>query len=229
MSPTSTRRISRHWGRALVIPVFLAGAFLAACGEDAADADTETPVESTAATETATETTATTAEATEEAETPEATEEAEETEGATGEAVVVEAFDYGFNGLPEMVEAGTQLALTNSSETELHELVAIRLPDDEERSVEELLALPEEELMALFASEPATVLLVNPGSDEVIPAVGDGTLAEAGRYAIICAIPEGADPEEYLSAAAASEGGPPQVEGGPPHFALGMFAELTVE
>jgi hypothetical protein len=57
---------------------------------------------------------------------------------------------------------------------------------------------------------------------------GTGTLSEAGRYALICVIPTGADPDEYLAAAAASEGGPPDVEGGPPHIVQGMFAELTV-
>lgn len=50
-----------------------------------------------------------------------------------------------------------------------------------------------------------------------------------GRNAIFCAIPTGADPEEYFAASAESEGGPPDVEGGPPHFAMGMFAELIVE
>ena len=31
-----------------------------------------------------------------------------------------------------------------------------------------------------------------------------------------------------VHAAAESAGGPPQVEGGPPHFVNGMFAEVTV-
>ena len=46
-------------------------------------------------------------------------------------------------------------------------------------------------------------------------------------YVILCAIPTGADVVEYLEAAATSEG-PPQVDGGPPHFTNGMFAEITV-
>jgi hypothetical protein len=41
-------------------------------------------------------------------------------------------------------------------------------------------------------------------------------------------IPTGADPDEYLAAAAEAEGGPPDVAGGPPHIAAGMFAELVV-
>ena len=136
--------------------------------------------------------------------------------------------DYEFTGLPDEVAAGSKLTVVNTATTELHELVAIRLPDDEERSVEDLMALPPEQLGALMGGgEPATVLLAPPGGEQ-IPAVGDGTLSEPGRYAIICSIPTGADPNEYLAAAAASNGAPPQVEGGAPHMAHGMFAELTV-
>ncbi len=59
--------------------------------------------------------------------------------------------------------------------------------------------------------------------------VGDGTLNEPGRYLILCAIPTGADPAEYLAAAAASNGEPPQVAGGAPHLAHGMIDDLIVE
>ena len=73
---------------------------------------------------------------------------------------------------------------------------------------------------------PVAVLLAAPGGEQ-IPAGGDGTLAEPGRYVLLCAIPTGAHVAEYLVAAATSEG-PPQVDGGPPHFMNGMFAEITV-
>ena len=145
------------------------------------------------------------------------------------EAIEVTAIDYGYEDLPGTVEAGTTLTLTNASEKELHELVAVLLPADEERSVEDLVKLPQEELEALFAGEPAMVLLAPPSGAEMIPAVGDGTLSEPGRYGVFCAIPVGADPQEYMDAAATSEGGPPEVEGGSPHFTQGMYGELTVE
>jgi hypothetical protein len=45
----------------------------------------------------------------------------------------------------------------------------------------------------------------------------------------MCAIPTGVDPDVYLQAAAEAAGGPPEVEGGPPHFLHGMAAELIVE
>ncbi len=136
--------------------------------------------------------------------------------------------DYSFTGLPDEVAAGSKLTVVNTATTELHELVAIRLPDDEERSVEDILALPQDEVGAILGGTmPATVLLAPPGGEQ-IPAVGDGTLSEPGRYAIICSIPTGASPEEYMAAAAASNGAPPQVAGGRPHMVHGMFAELTV-
>ncbi len=142
--------------------------------------------------------------------------------------VTVGLSDYGFAGVPDELAAGSTLSIENQSDDELHELVAIRLPDGEERAAQELVQLPPEELGGFF-SGVQTVLLQPPGSDEVIVAEGDGTLSETGRYLLICAIPTGADPQEYLQAAAEAEGGPPQdVEGGPPHFVNGMWGELTV-
>jgi hypothetical protein len=155
-----------------------------------------------------------------------AVEEAPDDEPA-GNVVEVGMVDFAFVDLPESVPAGTRFTVENLTETELHELVAFRLPDDDDRTVEELTELAPGELVEALG-EPATVLLQAPGGDQ-IPAVGDGTLSEPGRYAIMCFIPTGADPQEYLEAAAASEGGPPQVDGGPPHFVQGMFAELVVE
>jgi hypothetical protein len=155
-------------------------------------------------------------------------EEASAAEDVTApEVIEVEMIDFGYLDLPASVPAGTQLSVTNSSEAELHELVAFRLPDAEDRSVEELLELPPEELMPTLG-EPATVLLAAPDGPQ-IAAVGDGTLTEPGRYAIVCFIPTGVEPDVYLEAAAASDGGPPQVDGGPPHVMQGMYRELIVE
>ena len=57
----------------------------------------------------------------------------------------------------------------------------------------------------------------------------EGTLAEPGRYALMCFIPVGADPDEYTAAVQAAGGGKPSgVAGGPPHFVSGMHAELQV-
>lgn len=134
--------------------------------------------------------------------------------------------DFSFAGLPETIAAGSTLRVVNDAPSELHELVAFRIPDDEDRSVEELVTLPPGEMMSTLGA-PVMVLLAAPGAEQ-ITAVGNGTLAEPGRYALICTIPTGVDPDTYLQAAAASGGAPPQVAGGPPHLAHGMFTEVEV-
>lgn len=142
--------------------------------------------------------------------------------------IAVTGSDFTFAGIPDEIVAGSTLTFTNTAETELHELVAVRLPADETRSVEELLGLPPEELAAFFPGV-ATVMLQPPGSDDVILAEGDGTLTDPGRYLFLCAIPTGVDPQVYLEAAAQTEGGPPAIDGaGPPHFVQGMWAEAIV-
>ena len=146
---------------------------------------------------------------------------------ASTEATEVVAVDFGFEGLPDTIEAGTRLTLSNDSEVEVHELVAMAIPPEETRSTDELITLPEPELFAAIPGEPALVLVAPPG-EESFPALGDGTL-EPGRYLVFCAIPTGADPDELMQAMQEATDGPPQVDGGPPHFASGMYAELTVE
>ncbi len=137
------------------------------------------------------------------------------------------ATDYAFEGLPDEAAAGSTLTLSNESTAEVHELVAIRLPEDEERAADELVALPMPELMAFTAG--LTGVTVAPPAADGFVVEGSGELTEPGRYLILCAIPTGVDPGEYLAAAQASQGGPPEIDGaGPPHFVQGMYAELTV-
>jgi plastocyanin len=138
------------------------------------------------------------------------------------------ATDYAFEGVPDEVAAGSTLTLTNESTQELHEVVAVRLPDDEQRSADELLSLPMEEMSALM-SGVVTVVVAPPGADGYA-VQGTGELSEPGRYLLLCSIPTGIDPAEYMAAAQASAGGPPEIEGaGPPHFVHGMYAEIVVE
>ncbi len=132
--------------------------------------------------------------------------------------------DFSFGDLPENVAAGTRLQIDNTSTAELHELVAVRLAVGDERSVDEIVASGLEDVLA--AGPPTAVLLAAPGGEQ-IAAVGDGVLAEPGRYLLVCAIPTGANPEEYLEAAATSDG-PPNVDGGPPHFVNGMADVIDV-
>ena len=105
----------------------------------------------------------------------------------------------------------------------------MRIDDGEARPVSEIVADPAGIGSLLGGGPPAAVIVAAPGGSVPGAVVGDGTLTEPGRYALICTIPTGVDPQEYLDAAAAAQGGPPAVEGGPPHFVEGMVAELTVE
>jgi hypothetical protein len=142
-------------------------------------------------------------------------------------SITIEGVDYGFTNVPDSVPAGTKLGFSNTSSVELHELVAFRV--DSDVPLEQLLELPPAELEATLGA-PVTVMLQPPGAPEPIMAVGDGTLAEPGRYVLMCFIPIGADPAEYLAAARGAGGKKPEgVAGGPPHFTAGMVAELTVE
>ncbi|MGI8807698.1 MAG: hypothetical protein ACR2KK_07635 [Acidimicrobiales bacterium] len=137
--------------------------------------------------------------------------------------VSVKAVDYGFQGLPSSVKAGTALKLSNESKREAHELVAVKLPDTERRSVADLVKLLEEQLMGLFTGPPALVLLAPPGGGEQIVAEGDGTLSEPGRYLVLCNVPTGADAGAFMNST-----GPGQVTGGVPHHVHGMYAEIIV-
>lgn len=151
--------------------------------------------------------------------------------GGGSDTETVTAVDYSFQDLPSSVQAGTTLELKNASTKELHEMVVFRIPDNEQRPVQELVRLPEDQLMAVFGQGgPAMVLLAPPGGGDVIKAVGDGKLTEKGRYAVACFIPTGVDPTAYLTATEAAGGGPPDLpDAGPPHIAQGMFGQITVE
>jgi hypothetical protein len=121
------------------------------------------------------------------------------------------AVDYGYEGVPETLPAGlTSFVMANESEAgEAHEFSLVKLSDQTERTVEELLDMPEEEANqhietfagGTFAPADAT----------------SGTVAELtpGRWAYVCFIPVGS--------VNGTDGS------GPPHFVAGMAGEFTVE
>jgi hypothetical protein len=141
-------------------------------------------------------------------------------------AVAITAVDYAYEDVPDRIRAGSTIELVNDSQIEVHELVAVRLPDDEERPVSDIVELPPDELVSFFGGVETVV--VAPPAEAGFAVEGTGELTEPGRYAFLCVIPTGADPREYLAAAAEAEGGPPEVAGGPPHVLQGMWAEVTV-
>jgi len=121
----------------------------------------------------------------------------------------VRAEDFAFTGLPDDMDAGYNIVNFTNDGAEEHELVAVRVNDDVDLSIEELLAMPEEESAEMiqfiggsFASAGET-------------SVGSLDLSEPGRYAMVCFIPVGTVGE--------TEGD------GPPHALEGMTQEITVE
>jgi hypothetical protein len=102
--------------------------------------------------------------------------------------------------------------------TEVHELVLVRRNEGVETSFEDLLAMPEEEVMDLVTMvEP--VLIAEPGA----AADGELTLDAPGDYLMVCFIPQGMRelPEGSFD--------PSAVPAGPPHFTAGMLAEFRVD
>lgn len=144
---------------------------------------------------------------------------------ADDDTLQIVGVNYAFQGVPETIPVGTELSFTNASEDEVHELVLIKIDDDETRSVAELLELPEEE--AEEVTEFLGVSVAFPGEDGIV-VDGDLELDEPGRYVFLCFIPTGADPEAFREAVESGADEAPEVEGGPPHFTQGMMAEVTV-
>ncbi len=149
--------------------------------------------------------------------------------GAGDGTFEISGVDYGFSGVPETATVGAELTFTNDSDVEVHEIVAFRIADGEERPLQELLELPDEETEGLI--EPVGVLVALPGEAGANPE-GEGNsiaLGQPGRYAILCFIPQGADPAVVEEAMAGGAEGPPDMGDGTPHAFLGMAAEFQVE
>lgn len=116
----------------------------------------------------------------------------------------VTAVEYAFEGLPAAMEAGVMsFELTNGGE-EPHELVLFRKNDGVTESIDDILALGEEEAQSKMTAVAGT--FAEPGGDAY--AIVD---LESGDYAAVCFVPVGGGDE------------------GPPHFTEGMKSEFTVE
>ena len=124
------------------------------------------------------------------------------------EQIEATGVDYAYEGIPDTVPAGVVAITFSNTGKELHEIGLARVNDDVTTPLEELLALPEEEILSKIEFKGAAFAAPNE-SDTTFMRL------EAGRYGAACFIPQGTTHETDGS--------------GPPHFALGMFAEFTVE
>jgi hypothetical protein len=138
--------------------------------------------------------------------------------------------DFMYTGVPDEVATGAEFTFKNDSQNEVHEIVMVRIADGETRPLSELLELSEEE--SAEVTEFKGVLVALPGTEGANPE-GPGnsiTMDEPGRYAIVCFIPEGADPDVVAEAMQNPEAeGPPDMGDGTPHAFLGMVAEYEVK
>lgn len=131
------------------------------------------------------------------------------------DVVDVVATEYQYDAELADLQAGyTGFAFQNNG-GEVHEMVLVRLNDDTTESIEELLALPEEEALSKVSFE---------GIAFSMPGEGDSLFVDLrpGQYAFFCFLPVGSTPDmmEQLEAG--------ELEG-PPHFTEGMIGEFTVE
>lgn len=132
-------------------------------------------------------------------------------DGAT--PIEVTATEYEFDGL-DTIDGTGQYALTLTNEgNELHEVVLVRIDDDETRPIEELL---QETDPSSFATDIAFAFACPGASSE--PTAVD--IDEPGRYVAVCFIPTGVGPDTP----------PEEFETlGPPHAMQGMVAEIQVD
>lgn len=118
--------------------------------------------------------------------------------------VDVTATDYEFDGLEPAPDRGrSSLELRNEGK-EPHEIVLFKVNEGVTDTIEELLDLPEDEVMKKVTRAGAA--FAEPGQRDY--GIVD---LRPGRYGAVCFIPVGGGEE------------------GPPHFTKGMFQEFTVE
>ena len=157
---------------------------------------------------------------------------------------VVEAFDYGFRNLPTDVAVGTILELVNTSTTEFHNMIVVRLDPSDDRTVDELADLPFE---SWYRGSPGDAshnfsddMCMPVAETECVAAQGlharpgqrsyDGRrirLNTPGRYLILGLIPKGADPQA-VERGLETHSPPPGVAGGLLGYQNGMIAILNV-
>jgi hypothetical protein len=142
----------------------------------------------------------------------------------------ITAHEYAYEGVPAEVAAGpTVLTLTNNGQ-EYHEMVVFRRNEGADQPVEDILAMPDDQIGELLT--PVGAAQAAPGTDGY--AVLDLT---PGDYIGLCFLPVGATPEMMEQMTEGSAPGEPMSSepmgsdgaGAPEqHYQKGMIAEFTV-
>jgi hypothetical protein len=127
------------------------------------------------------------------------------------EQASITGIDYGFQGAPTTLKPGTlALKFTNgTSHDESHEAMILRKNDGVTDSVDQLLALPEEEAMQKVTLEGGA--FAPPGQTSY----GFVDVSKPGNYVLVCFIPMGMTDQNPNGT-------------GAPHAMVGMKAEFTV-
>ena len=115
--------------------------------------------------------------------------------------------------MPSSVPAGTAFRLVNAGQED-HEFSVVRINDGVTETLEELLAMPEDQAAWKFVN--VGVVFANSGQTSL----GTLTFDQPGRYVAVCFIPQGT-----RSGASPASPGP---QAGTPHAFLGMIAEFAV-
>jgi hypothetical protein len=127
-------------------------------------------------------------------------------QGCGWSEVAVTAVDYGFEGVPETMDAGTAIFTMTNEGDEGHEMILFRRNDGVEESFEALLEM--DDAMEFVEFTAATFA----PAGETSSAAAE---LPAGEYAMVCFIPVGSD--------AYGESGD-----GPPHVVEGMWTSFSV-
>jgi hypothetical protein len=136
-----------------------------------------------------------------------------ETVGWVGENCDVETLDvtateYKYDGISDELKTGYHVVNFSNEGQEQHEMFAFKVNDGVTESVDELLALPEDEAFGKIT--PVNAAFAPPGGSDTVGL----NLASSGSYAVVCFIPVGSVGD--------TEGD------GPPHLTEGMVQEFTV-
>jgi hypothetical protein len=127
--------------------------------------------------------------------------------------VEVSAVEYSFDTIPTSLPAGRTTFVFTNNGAEIHEMVVFRINDGVTETVDELLALPEDEAFEKVTFTGATFGVQRETDTETFELT-------PGRYVALCFVPIGTTEVEPDDADVA--------EPGPPHFTEGMQAEFTV-